>query len=478
MEDKKNKIYSQIYKLLSFISELVHFNIINKNDAQRMTLSLIFLKRVEDLSSNIDVKYKVLDERFLKHLRSTIRSNPYFYYNISNYDLKSVWESQGNIYENITKYLEGYNDEIKNIIIDLDFFYIVEKISKYDNYLLNIIKIASEIDLSIESCTRFKMDDILVDIYNRTSYQDEKDIPRDVLDLITRLTFSEYNSISSEQRELLISDYSLGIGSLLIESIKYLEGIENQLIEIIPIGTERNRYKFLISKLRLILLGYDNWNIENNNSLISSYDSTRKVLYSIMLDPQDLDYDVKYYNQMLKEESEGNKKNNRFKGGLPKGSNGFYLFLQHIYYMLQESSDYGGKASILSTGYPLTAKQGNQNKSIVKIREWILKEDFIEAIVALPSDLFYNTSISYYIWIINKNKNNERKGHIQFIDAGDIAENIRKQEDKKLKVINNNNIDGLVKTYQDNKNKSIARIVEIKNIRAEENWISLFNELN
>lgn len=392
----------------------------------------------------------------------------YSFYNTSKYSLKALLSEDGDLKANFINYLDGFSKNIRNIIYDnLEFKSEIDKLNK-SGRLLGIIKKFSEWDL--HDIDTVKMGYIFEDIIRRFSENAEAGdhyTPREVIRLMTRLLLAEgCDDLDQNKKEVPILDMACGTGGMLSTSYSYLKKA-NPNLQVRLYGQEINPESYAMCLADMLIKGQDEKNIIGG---IQTAD-TNEEEKNLVKDPGDtLKHDCFPEQQMRfviinppfgtpwagKDAKEGQEEavrdefkkgeKGRFFAGLPGTGDSQLLFMQHAVYKMSKEN---GRAAIISNGSPLFA--GGTKSGESQVRRWLLEHDYVDAIVALPTDLFYNTNIGIYVFILScpAIKRAERKGKVQLINAVDFYKPLKKSLGKKRREVDLASRNTITKLYTD-----------------------------
>lgn len=474
MDDNYMNTHKDISELTETFSDIVHFNVMSKNEAKELLLGLLILRRMDCLiADNYSKLSRIPKEAINPDLVYSLTGISF--YNNSKLTLKEVAEDNNEL-SSFHEYIGGYCDEVRRLINDLCIERILTELSKVNSYFKKALKLMGSINLSKDIINDTEMDYLLLKVYGTNCNSYEMDIPNDVVSLMISLVLNGGNDINSTTGPIIVGDYSFGIGSTLIDSATHIKK-KHTKTEVILTGMEMNTYKYSFARLRMMLLRLDTLDVKNANCIINPEERLRKATYSLMFPPIEESTTIKEYKEIIDDEYKGKKSFNRFKAGLPSMKNGFFLYLMHQISML---SDTGGKAAIISPPSALLSKKNMSNNGVVSIRRWLLEEDIIEAIIKLPNNLFYNTGITLYLWILNKKKydveymGRSRKGIIQFIDGTRFYEEHRLKCGFKLRSINEDNKKEIFDIYNRFQNAEYSRLIDVLEIGPDEDWSLYF----
>lgn len=385
----------------------------------------------------------------------------YSFYNTSDYTLAKLLDDSDNIAANFQAYIEGFSANVQTIINNLDFVKQIERMDK-NNRLYSVVKKFSEIDFNPKSVDGMKMGYIFEDIIRRFSENAEAGdhyTPREVIRLLVNILLAEGcdDLLTEEGKVATVLDAACGSGGMLSTAYDFLRR-KNPLIDVRLFGQEILDNSYAICLADMMIKGQDTKNIKggetNANTLKTDCFPDQKMRLVIMNPPFGTAWGGKDASEgQEKSVRDECKKGGRFEHGLPGTGDAQFLFMQHA---INKLDDKLGRAAIISNGSPLFA--GGTTSGESQIRRWMLEEDFIEAIIALPSQLFYNTDIGIYAFILSKNKRPDRKGKVQLINAVDMWKPLRKSLGKKRREIDKDSMLKIVKIYADFKEGKFCKI--------------------
>lgn len=392
----------------------------------------------------------------------------YSFYNTSKYSLKALISEDGDLKANFISYLDGFSKNIRNIIYDnLEFKSEIDKLNK-SGRLLGIIKKFSEWDL--HDIDTVKMGYIFEDIIRRFSENAEAGdhyTPREVIRLMTRLLLAEgCEDLDQNKKEVPILDMACGTGGMLSTSYSYLKKA-NPNLQVRLYGQEINPESYAMCLADMLIKGQDEKNIiggiqtadtdEEEKNLVKDPGDTlkhdcfpeQKMRFVIINPPFGTPWAGKDAKEGQEEAVRAEFKKGekgRFFAGLPGTGDSQLLFMQHAVYKMSKEN---GRAAIISNGSPLFA--GGTKSGESQVRRWLLENDYVDAIIALPTDLFYNTNIGIYIFILScpAIKRPERKGKVQLINAVDFFKPLKKSLGKKRREVDLKSRNKITKLYTD-----------------------------
>ena len=373
----------------------------------------------------------------------------YPFYNTSEFTLARLLNDSDNIAANFESYIDGFSANVQTILSNLEFKKQIEKMDK-SNRLYGVMKKFSEIDFDPNSVDGMRMGYIFEDIIRRFSENAEAGdhyTPREVIRLLVNVLLAEgcNDLLTEEGKVATVLDAACGSGGMLSTTSDFLRR-KNQDIDVRLFGQEINPESYAICMADMLIKGQDTRNIrggESANTLKTDCFPDQSVRLAIMNPPFGTPWGGKDApdGQETAVRAE-NKKNGRFEHGLPASGDAQLLFMQHAINKLDERT---GRAAIISNGSPLFS--GGTTSGESQIRRWMLEEDLIEAIIALPSQLFYNTDIGIYAFILSRNKRPDRKNKIQLINAVDMWKPLRKSLGKKRREIDRDSMVRITELY-------------------------------
>ena len=374
------------------------------------------------------------------------------FYNYSNYDLSRLLSDPSNIYMNLQDYLGRFNDEVHAIIEGFQIEKLIEKLNKGDR-LFSFIHKFSEVDLHPNKVSNRHMGIVFEELLRRFSEMSnetsgEHYTPRDIVELLVGLVFSENRDQLNKKDMISIFDPCCGTGGMLTVAKEHIRNEINEKLQVRLLGQELNPQTYSICKADMIILNEEPKNICLGSSLTEDKFENDKFDYMITNPPFGVSW--KSEERIIKEEE---RNGNRFNAGTPRVSDGSLLFLQH---MISKMEPTGSRIGIIFNGSPLFTGDAGSGES--NIRKWIIENDLLEGVVALPDQLFFNTGISTYIWIVTNKKTKKRKGKVQLIDGTSFFKPMKKSLGNKRKEIINKENSSLVNLYLNFKENEYSKI--------------------
>ena len=333
------------------------------------------------------------------------------FYNISPLDLTTLLGDQDNIRQNLYSYIQGFSPAARDIFERFDFYTQVERLAKAGLLYLVAEKFAN-IDLHPNTVDNAQMGLVFeelirkfAEISNETA--GEHFTPREVIRLMVNLLFIEDDDVLTPGNAVVrtIYDPTAGTGGMLSVAGEYLLE-HNPDARLTMFGQELNDESYAICKADMLIKGQDVGNIVVGNTLSDDGHGSRKFDYMLSNPPFGVEW--KKVEREVRKEQEEKGFDGRFGPGLPRVSDGSMLFLLHLISKMRPVVDGGSRFGIVLNGSPLFTGGAGSGES--EIRRYVLENDLVEAIIGLPTDMFYNTGISTYVWILSNKKQEDRKG--------------------------------------------------------------------
>jgi len=384
------------------------------------------------------------------------------FYNTSKYTFERLLDDPDNIEENFRDYLNGFSENVQDIIEKFKFDgHITTMANKGILYIVIKEFTSPKANLHPDVISNLEMGYIFEEIIRRFSESHNEDAgqhytPREVIRLMVNILFHDDNDIlSGNNVAKTIYDPACGTGGMLSVSEEYLHEL-NAATELLAFGQELNDQTFAICKADMLIKGNDANFIKDGNTLSDDQFEGQKFDYIISNPP----FGREWKNEKTKVEAEAKRGfAGRFGAGVPAVSDGQMLFLLTAISKMKEPSDGGSRIAIIHNGSPLFTGDAGSGPS--EIRRYILENDLLEAIIALPNDIFYNTGIATYIWVLsNKKSGTKREGKVQLINANGLFEKRRKALGNKRNDIPKNAIEEITRIYGEFRENEISQIYD------------------
>lgn len=384
------------------------------------------------------------------------------FYNTSKYTFERLLDDPDNIEANFRDYLNGFSENVHDIIEKFKFDgHINTMANKGILYIVLKEFTTQKANLHPSVISNLEMGYIFEEIIRRFSESHNEDAgqhytPREVIKLMVNVLFYDDNDIlSGNNVAKTIYDPACGTGGMLSVAEEYLHEL-NTSTELVSFGQEINDQTFAICKADMLIKGNNAEFIKEGNTLSSDQFEGQSFDYILSNPP----FGREWKNEKAKVESEAKRGfAGRFGAGLPSVGDGQMLFLMTALSKMKERKDGGSRIAIIHNGSPLFTGDAGSGPS--EIRKYIIENDLLEAIIALPNDIFYNTGIATYIWVIsNKKKGTKREGKVQLINANGLYEKRRKALGNKRNDIPDRSIEDITRLYGDFKTSEISMIFD------------------
>ncbi|MAC35044.1 MULTISPECIES: type I restriction-modification system subunit M [Idiomarina] len=444
-----NENYSQTASFIWSVADLLrgHFK---QSQYGRVILPFTLLRRLECvLAPN---KKKVL-EAAKQHQNKPdavreqllLRESQNDFYNASPLTLATLSDTQ--TAEDLISYVQSFSSSAREIFEHFNFEEFVLKLAEADLLYQVTQQFGSKIDLSTDNISNYGMGLIFEELIRKFAESSnetagEHFTPRDCVHAATSLLMTGQEEVLSPNSIITIYDPTAGTGGFLSESEEYIQSISEK-VTVKLFGQELNSESHAICKADMMIKSQEVDNIKLGNTLSNDQLAHEKFKYMLANPPFGVDW--KASQRVVNDEHKVKGFDGRFGPGLPRVSDGSLLFLLHLVSKMRDTRDGGSRIGIILNGSPLFTGSAGSGES--EIRRYLLQNDLVEAIVALPTDMFFNTGISTYIWILSNAKKPERKGKLQLIDGSEAFAKMRKSLGSKRKYLTEENINELVRLY-------------------------------
>lgn len=379
--------------------------------------------------------------------RFLVRKSGYQFYNTSKQSFVSALDDSNNAYANLVNYVGAFSENVRDVFERFSFQSTLDRLNDA-NLLYMVAKKFAAIDLHPDTVSNVHMglmfEELIrkfAELSNETA--GEHFTPREVIRLMVELLFESDDEVLSKPGIVRsIYDPTAGTGGMLSVAEEYLNRL-NPDARLVLHGQELNPESYAICKADMIIKGQDIGNVIFGNTLSADGLPVKKFDYMLSNPPFGVEW--KKIESVIRKEFESKGFEGRFGPGLPRVSDGSLLFLLHLISKMRPVHEGGSRIGIVLNGSPLFTGGAGSGES--EIRKYIIENDLLETIVALPTDMFYNTGISTYIWILSNHKSPERKGKIQLINGADFFQKMRKSLGSKRKELGENDINTIVSLY-------------------------------
>ena len=422
-------------------------------------LPLTVLRRLdcalEKTKPNVLKRYDQYKRR-LKDMDGILRkASGYDFYNTSQYDFKKLLDDPKNIGKNLRLYINAYSPSMREII---EKFNAQIEALEEANLTYQVIEQFSTVDLHPDTVSNLAMGYVFEELirkFNEASNENpgEHFTPREIIRLMVNLLFaSDLDTLKKQRIIKTIYDPACGSGGMLTEAKEWILESVNKTAQIELFGQEVNPETFAVAKSDLLIKGDNADNIKFGSTL--SHDHLFGKTFDYMLSNPPYGKEWKKDQKEVEKEAELGDQG-RFGAGLPRISDGQLLFLQTMLAKMKPS-DGGSRIAIVMNGSPLFTGDAGSGES--EIRRWIIEKDWLEAIIALPTQLFYNTGIHTYIWVVTNRKKDHHKGKIKLINAVDLYEKMRKSLGDKRNYISDTQIQQISELFLDGGKSKLVKV--------------------
>ncbi len=376
-----------------------------------------------------------------------LKKSGQLFFNTSPLDLKKLMGDQDHIGENLRAYVQGFSFAVRDIFEHFEFHTQLDRLAKAGLLYLVTEKFAT-IDLHPEVVSNAQMGLVFEELIRKfaelsNETAGEHFTPREVIRLMVNLLFIEDDDALSKPGIVRsLYDPTAGTGGMLSVAGEHLAS-QNPKARLVMYGQELNPESYAICKADMLIKGQDIANIKFGNTL--SADGLPGKHFDYMLSNPPFGVEWKKIEKEIRKEAEQLGYDGRFGPGLPRVSDGSLLFLLHLVSKMRPAKDGGSRFGIVLNGSPLFTGGAGSGES--EIRRYMLENDLVEAIIALPTDMFYNTGISTYVWIVSNRKPAQRKGKVQLIDAGSFFQKMRKSLGSKRKELSDAHIEDITRIF-------------------------------
>ena len=398
-------------------------------------------------------KVAVLAEKLVRE-RAGLNPEPFLlrtsgqrFYNTSPLDLKKLMGDPGHIGENLRAYMQAFSPSVRDIFESFEFHTQIDKLAK-SGLLYIVTEKFANIDLHPNVVSNEQMGAVFEELIRKfaelsNETAGEHFTPRDAIRLMVNLIFIEDDeALTKTSAVRSLYDPTAGTGGMLSVADEHLTSL-NPGARLAMYGQELNPESYAICKADMLIKGQDIANIILGNTL--SADGLSGKLFHYMLSNPPFGVEWKKIEAIIRKEFEQMGFNGRFGPGLPRVSDGSLLFLLHLVKKMSPVVDGGSRFGIVLNGSPLFTGGAGSGES--EIRRYMLENDLVEAIIALPTDMFYNTGISTYIWIVSNRKPANRKGKLQLVDGSGFWQKMRKSLGNKRKELSAEHIEDITRLF-------------------------------
>jgi type I restriction enzyme M protein len=403
-----------------------------RNEYRKVILPLTVLRRFDCIL--LPTKQKVLNE-FAKLkgksetiIQARLRVITHVpFYNLSKLTFEKLLDDPNQIAPNLNSYINSFSPNVREIFEKFEFGDEVRKMNE-KNLLYEVIKkfTSPDVDLSPEKIDQMQMGYIFEELIRIGAEQSNEEAgehftPREVIKLMVNLLLSPEQDLRKSHVVKTIYDPACGTGGMLSVSENYIRELNTEAQPLLY-GQDLNDEAWAVCRSDMLIKGEEADNIKSGDTFVKDGFPREKFDYMLANPPFGVEW--KQQARTIMDEKEKLGYDGRFGAGLPRINDGSLLFLQHMISKMRQPEDGGSRIAIVFNGSPLFTGDAGSGES--EIRRWIIENDWLEAIVAMPDQLFYNTGISTYVWVLTNRKEKKRKGKVQLIDARQFYVKMRK----------------------------------------------------
>ena len=374
----------------------------------------------------------------------------YAFYNTSVYDFERLLQDSAHLAENLRAYINNFSQNMREVLEKFDFYNTITKLAEA-NLLFLVMERFKKIDLHPDKVSNLEMGYIFEELirkFNEALNENpgEHFTPREVIRLMVNLLLAQdVDALSQNHIVRTVYDPCCGSGGMLTIAKERIQEL-NPNAQVYLFGQEVNPETFAVCKADLYMKsasGEDADNIKFGSTLANDQHAERRFDYLLPNPPYGKDWKM---DQKAVEDDHDRADAGRFGAGLPRISDGQLLFLQHMLSKMNPPEKGGSRVAIVMNGSPLFTGDAGSGES--EIRRWILENDWLDAIVALPEQLFYNTGIATYVWVLTNRKEDRRRGKVQLINATECWSPMRKSLGEKRREISESQISQITALYR------------------------------
>ena len=444
--------HSEIVSFIWSVADLIR-DTFKRGKYQDVILPLTVLRRIdcvlEPTKQQVMDRYAQLRGK-LENLDPQLRKAAgYSFYNTSPYDFERLLADAPNLADNLRAYIRGFSDNMREVLERLDFDNTISKLDEA-GLLFLVMERFKSVDLHPNAVSNHAMGTVFEELlrkFNEALNENpgEHFTPRDVVNLMALLLLAlDIDILSQEHIVRTVYDCCCGSGGMLTLTKERIQEI-NPLADVHLFGQEVNPETWAICRSDMLMIspeGRDAENIAFGSTLSGDQHARRRFHYMLTNPPYGKDW--KRDRAAVDREAE-RAYAGRFGAGTPRISDGQLLFLQHLLGRMNPVEEGGSRIAIIMNGSPLFTGDAGSGES--EIRRWVLENDWLEAIIALPEQLFYNTGIATYIWVLSNRKEERRKGKVQLIDASSFWVPMRKSLGDKRREVSPEHAAQIVNLY-------------------------------
>jgi len=457
--------HSQTAAFLWSIADLLRGDF-KQSQYGRIILPFTLLRRMECVLE--PTKEAVIRESYaqegrpdLVRERLLLRAAGQQFFNASKLTLGTLSDTQ--TAADLMSYVQSFSKDAREIFEHFHFEDFVQQLAAA-NLLYQVVQRFAATDLSPERISNFGMGIIFEELIRKFAESSnetagEHFTPRDIVHLTTSLVITGQDDKLKPNSIVTIYDPTAGTGGFLSEGDEYIQSISQQVTVSLH-GQELNPESYAICKADMLIKGQKVENIKLGNTLSDDQLTGAEHHFDFMLSNPPFGVEWKKVQKQITDEHSEKGFNGRFGPGLPRVSDGSLLFLLHLVSKMRDPREGGSRIGIILNGSPLFTGGAGSGES--EIRRYLLQNDLVEAIIALPTDMFYNTGIATYVWVLSNHKAAVRQGKVQLIDGSQHYAKMRKSLGSKRQYITDEQIDELVRLYGRFKETAQSKIFPVE----------------
>ena len=380
------------------------------------------------------------------------------FYNTSKFTFAKLLGDQHHITENVLDYINGFSPNTRDA---LDKFGLVRHVEKMGQagILYMVVQRFAEIDLHPNIVSNLEMGYVYEELIRVTADLSNEEAgehftPREVIQLMVNILFADEDQLLTPGRIAKVYDPACGTGGMLSEAEAHIRQI-NPKAKLHLYGQEIQPESYAVCRSDMLLKGQDASKIVFGDSFTQDGFPNERFDYQLANPPYGKDW--KTIEKAIKAEADGLGMAGRFGAGLPSTSDGQILFLQQMISKMRPVAEGGSRIAVVFNGSPLFS--GDAGSGMSEIRRWIIENDWLDAIIGLPDQMFYNTGINTYIWVVTNRKRPERAGHVQLIDARALCSKMRKSLGNKRNELTSEHIAEITRVYESFVETEISKIL-------------------
>ena len=438
-----------------------------QSEYQKVILPLTVLRRLDCVTQrnkeDVLERYEQLQEQGIDNVAPALKkASGEKVYNTSEYTFESLCNDPDQIGSNLQYYINSYDKETTEIFDKFDFDHQIQRLDEAD-LLFQVMEEFKEINLHPDDVPNEEMGYIyeeLIRKFNELSNETagEHFTPREVIELMVNLIFDEDDEVLTEEGAVrTVYDPAAGTGGMLSVAEGHVRNF-NKKSNLKVFGQELNPESYAVCNSDMLIKGQEPENIAYGNSFTNDGFPDRKFDYMLSNPPFGVSW--KKVKDQIEQEHEEKGFAGRFGAGTPRVNDGAFLFLQHMISKMKSPDEGGSRIAIVFNGSPLF--NGSPNSGESAIRRWIIENDWLEGIIGLPENLFYNTGIRTYIWVLSNNKPDNREGKVQLIDAQDLYDEMDESLGEKRHKLTEEHIKEITRIFGDLDANGRSRVVDGK----------------